>query len=81
MDLDLMRAKQPDYLYKKKKNNSTKAFMPLNLVLCLHILLANPKPGVALFATSLIVLHKTAVTNQRTSSPQPLLCEVEANNP
>ena len=46
--------------------------MPLNLVLGLHMLLAKPKPGIALFKTSLIILHETAGTPQRTSSPQPL---------
>ena len=43
------------------------------------MLLAYPQKIIALFATSLIILHKTASTNQRTSSPQPLLCEVEAD--
>ena len=53
--------------------------MPLNLVLGLNILLANPKPGVALFTTSLIILHETAGTIQSTSSPQPILCGAEAH--
>ena len=53
--------------------------MPLNLILGLHTLLANPKLGVALSVTSLIILHKTAATTQQTSSPQPLPCDVEAD--
>ena len=53
--------------------------MPLNLVLGLHILQANPKPGVASFAISLIMLHETAGTTQRTSSPLPLPWEAEAD--
>ena len=52
--------------------------MPPTLVLGLHMLPTNPKPGIALFATSLIILHKTTGTTQWTSSPQPLPCEAEA---
>ena len=39
----------------------------------------DPKPGIASFATSLIVFHETAGTTQQTSSPQPLLCEAKAH--
>ena len=53
--------------------------MPLNLVLGLRMLLENPKPGIALFLTSLIILHKTAGTTQQTSSPQPLPCKAEGD--
>ena len=53
--------------------------MPLNIVLGLHMLLANPKAGVVSFATNLIILHKTAGTIQRTSSPQPLPYEAKAD--
>ena len=63
----------------KTKNNNTKAFVPLNLVLGLYILPAYPKPGLTLFATSIILLHKTAGTIQGTSSPQLLLCEPKAD--
>ena len=52
--------------------------MPLNLFLGLYMLLANPKPGITLFAISLIILHKTASTTQQTSSPQYLLGKAEA---
>ena len=43
--------------------------MPLNLVLGLHMLPANPKLSVALFEISLIMLHETADTTQQTSNP------------
>ena len=43
--------------------------MPPNLVLGLHMLLVNPKPGVASFSTSLIMLHETPGTTQLTTSP------------
>ena len=43
------------------------------------MLLENPKSGVVLFATSLILLHETAATTHRTSSPQPLPCDTGAN--
>ena len=35
--------------------------------------------GIALFATSLIILHETAGTTQWTSSPQPLQCKSKAD--
>ena len=83
MDLNQMQARQPDF-QQKNKNNNTKAFMPLNLVLGLHMLLANPKPGVASFATSLIMFHKTATTQQdcttqQTRSLQPLPYKAKAD--
>ena len=53
--------------------------MPPNLVLGLHTLLANPKPGVTSFAISPIIWNKTTGTTQRTSSPQPLQCQAEAS--
>ena len=62
---------------KKTKNNKPKAFMPLNLILVLHMLPDNPKPCITLFATSLIMLHETDGTTQWTSSPQPLPCKAE----
>ena len=65
MDHDLLRAKQPDFQHKKKINN----LMPLSLVLGLHTLPANPKLSVALFLTSIIILHETTGTSQRTNSP------------
>ena len=54
--------------------------MPLNLVFGLYMLLTNPKPGVSLFSISPIMLHETAGTTQRISSPQSLLCEADAYN-
>ena len=71
-----MRARQPSFQNKNQKKN-TKAFMPLNLVLGLHILPANPKSGFASFAISLVILHKTAGATQRPSSLPPLLCKIE----
>ena len=62
----------------KNKNNNTKDSIALNLVLNLHILLANPKPGITSFATILTILHKTAGTTQLTSSSQPLPGKEEA---
>ena len=53
--------------------------MPLNLILDLHMLPPNPKQGLALFESSLIMLHGTTGTIQQTSSPQPLLCKAEAD--
>ena len=39
--------------------------MPLDLFLDLPMLLGNPKAGVALFATSLIIFHETTgITNK-----------------
>ena len=53
--------------------------MHLNLVISLHTLPANPKPGVALFLTSLIIFYETTGITQQASSPQPLPCGVEAD--
>ena len=78
MDLHKIQAKQPDF-FKKYKSNNTRAFMPFNHVLGLHMLLANPKQCTASFETGLIMLHITAGTTQWTTSPQPLWCEAEAN--
>ena len=63
----------------KNKNDNTKAFISLNLVLGLHMLPANPKPGIVPFETSIIILHETTGTSQRSSSLQPLPCEAEAD--
>ena len=63
MDLDLLRGQQPE-LQCIYKNNNLRVIMPLNLVFGLHILHETPKPGVALFAASLIVLNETARTTQ-----------------
>ena len=76
MDLNMIQARQPKL--KKQNNNRLRVFMPLNLTLGLNKLLSNPKPVVALFKISLRMLHMTAGTTQRTSSPQPLPCKAEA---
>ena len=44
MDLDLMRASEPDFKG-KKKNIKKMDSMPLNFILSLHMLLASPKSG------------------------------------
>ena len=43
IDPDLMCTKQPDSLHKK----NPMYIMLLNIILGLHIMLANPKPGIA----------------------------------
>ena len=68
IDLDFLRARQLEFKLKKKKNNIKNAYISLNLILGLYMQLANPKPSVALFATSLIILHQTASTTHQTSS-------------
>ena len=54
-------------------------FMPLNYILGPHMPLANPKPGVASFVTSLIILYKTTGITHFISSPHTLPCEAEAD--
>ena len=71
MDLDLLRAKQPNFQH-KKKNGTIRAIIPLNLILSLHTLPANPKVGIASFTISLIILLMNPGTYPSTSSPQPL---------
>ena len=43
--------------------------MPLNLIVDVYMLLANPKVGVALFAISLTILFVTAGTTHLISNP------------
>ena len=53
--------------------------MPLSLVLGLNMPPTNFIPVIDSFSISLIMFQKTPGKTQRTSSPQPLLCQVEAD--
>ena len=65
MDLDLIRARQPNFIHtKKKKTTDSRPIMPLSIILGLHALPANLKPGFSLFETSPISLYKTISTTQ-----------------
>ena len=56
MDLNLLKARQPVFLHQKKKQ-LFKGFYTPQSYFGLNTLPANPKPGVALFAMSLIIFH------------------------
>ena len=75
MDLDLLRVMQP-YFHYKNQSNSLRPLMPLNFVVGLYALLANPNLSFALFAISPIIFLKSAGITRSTSSPQPLQCKV-----
>ena len=77
MDIDLLKARHSDFKYTKK--NNSRAIIPLNIILSLHLLLANPKLGIALSALSLIILLIYTGITQSTSSPKPLQCKEEAD--
>ena len=79
MDLDLVRPKQPDFQHKTNKNDEIKTFITLTLISDLHMLPPSPRPGVASFSKSLMLLHETTSPTPQTSRLQPQPYDTKAD--
>ena len=71
MDLDLLRARQPES-QSKKAINSLRAILLPNLILGMYMQTASPKVEIDLITTSLTILLIISGINQSISSSQPL---------